>query len=233
MPRKATTLTDSAIRAAQPREEPYKLADGQGLYLEVMPNGSKLWRFEYLFAGKENRITLGAYSQLTRAQALAGRDEAYQLLTEGKSPKAQRIKEALQAATPRSRVKAHAAWVEKNAHQMTELGFEAYVRNMREDVASVADSLESDGFTVSDKTMLRLKQLETDRLYLINAMGIAKRRKTIAKNRAKTPSPDWHEKALQLFSEGLQTETIKNRLGKSASQVRRVIARQKKHASTK
>jgi len=42
MPRKATPLTDSAIKAAKPKEKPYKLTDGQGLYLEVMPNGSKL-----------------------------------------------------------------------------------------------------------------------------------------------------------------------------------------------
>jgi hypothetical protein len=44
MPRKATPLTDSAIRVAKPKDSPYKPIDGQGLYLEVTPNGSKLWR---------------------------------------------------------------------------------------------------------------------------------------------------------------------------------------------
>ncbi|MDT4883223.1 hypothetical protein FQZ97_1192500 [compost metagenome] len=44
MPIKATPLTDSAIKMAKPKEKPYKLTDGQGLYLEVMANGSKLWR---------------------------------------------------------------------------------------------------------------------------------------------------------------------------------------------
>lgn len=44
MPRKATPLTDSAIRVVKPKDSPYKPIDGQGLYLEVTPNGSKLWR---------------------------------------------------------------------------------------------------------------------------------------------------------------------------------------------
>ena len=35
-------LTDTAIRNAKPGDTPRKLADGGGLYLEVMPNGSRL-----------------------------------------------------------------------------------------------------------------------------------------------------------------------------------------------
>ncbi|UUC49145.1 hypothetical protein NOX82_25170 [Pseudomonas citronellolis] len=42
MPRKTTPLTDSALKVAKPKDKPYKLSDGEGLYLEVMPNGSKL-----------------------------------------------------------------------------------------------------------------------------------------------------------------------------------------------
>ena len=45
MPRKVTPLTDSAIKAAKPKEKTFKLTDGQGLYLDVKPTGSKLWRF--------------------------------------------------------------------------------------------------------------------------------------------------------------------------------------------
>ncbi len=47
-------LTDVAVRAAKPREKSYKLADGQGMYLEVMPNGSKYWRSKYRIDGKES-----------------------------------------------------------------------------------------------------------------------------------------------------------------------------------
>jgi hypothetical protein len=37
-------LTDTRIRNAKAPEKPYKLADGGGLYIEIKPNGSKLWR---------------------------------------------------------------------------------------------------------------------------------------------------------------------------------------------
>jgi len=59
-------LTDPEVRNAKPFEKPYKLADGGGMYLEVMPNGSKYWRLKYRFAGKEKRLALGVYSALGR-----------------------------------------------------------------------------------------------------------------------------------------------------------------------
>lgn len=53
MPRKVTPLTDSAIKAAKPKAKPYKLTDGLGLYLDIKPTGSKLWRLKYRFGGQE------------------------------------------------------------------------------------------------------------------------------------------------------------------------------------
>jgi hypothetical protein len=46
-------LTDPAAKNAAPKDKPYKLADGRGLYLEVMPNGAKYWRLKFRFGGKE------------------------------------------------------------------------------------------------------------------------------------------------------------------------------------
>ena len=37
-------LTDTQCRTAKPRESPYKLPDGKGLYLEIKPNVVKAWR---------------------------------------------------------------------------------------------------------------------------------------------------------------------------------------------
>jgi integrase len=93
MPRKATPLTDSALKVAKPKDKPYKLSDGQGLYLEVMPIGSKLWRLKFRFNGKENRLSLGAYPNVPLQQARRKRDEARQLLAEGKDPSAERLAE--------------------------------------------------------------------------------------------------------------------------------------------
>lgn len=90
MPRKATPLTDSAIKVAKPKDSPYKLTDGQGLYLEVTPNGSKLWRLKYRFDGKEKRLALGAYPAVSLQQARQRRTEARELLAQGGDPSAEK-----------------------------------------------------------------------------------------------------------------------------------------------
>lgn len=90
MPRKATPLTDSAIKAAKPRDKAYKLTDGQGLYLEVMPTGSKLWRLKYRHSDKEKRLALGAYPTLPLQQARQKRAEARELLAQGVDPSSKR-----------------------------------------------------------------------------------------------------------------------------------------------
>jgi hypothetical protein len=62
---KVTPLSDSALKAARPKDKPYKLADGEGLYLEIMPTCSKLWRVKYRHLGKENRLAFGSYPEVT------------------------------------------------------------------------------------------------------------------------------------------------------------------------
>lgn len=86
MPRKATPLTDSAIKVAKPLDKPYKLTDGQGLYLEVMPGGSKLWRLKYRYADKEKRLALGAYPAVPLQKARQRRAEAREQLANGIDP---------------------------------------------------------------------------------------------------------------------------------------------------
>jgi hypothetical protein len=54
-------LTDVRLKAARPRQRPYKLTDGHGLYLLINPNGSRLWRFKYRFAGKKKLGAFGRY----------------------------------------------------------------------------------------------------------------------------------------------------------------------------
>lgn len=55
------TLTDKKIQSLRPKSKSYKVFDGQGLYLEVMPNGSMKWRFRYIVDGKDKRISFGGY----------------------------------------------------------------------------------------------------------------------------------------------------------------------------
>lgn len=94
-------LTDKAIKAAQPGEKIYKLFDGEGLYLEVTPSGSKRWRLKYRVAGVEKRLSFGVYPKVSLQQARADRHDAKQLLMEGKDPgrerKLDKLNDALSA----------------------------------------------------------------------------------------------------------------------------------------
>ena len=54
-------LTDAEIKGFRPIDTPYKRADGGGLYLEVFPNGSKLWRWKFRANGKEKHLALAVY----------------------------------------------------------------------------------------------------------------------------------------------------------------------------
>lgn len=83
-------LTDVAIRNAKPREKRFKLADAHGLYLEVLPTGSKSWRWKYRFAGLEKRLTFGPYPLITIKRARELRDEARAALLGGTDPGAHR-----------------------------------------------------------------------------------------------------------------------------------------------
>lgn len=87
MPKRVPPLTQLQIKAAKPGEKSYKLADGGGLYVEVMPTGGKLWRMKYRQQdGKENRLSFGSYPEVSLADARAKRDAARELLAGGKDP---------------------------------------------------------------------------------------------------------------------------------------------------
>jgi len=79
-------LTDTAIRNAKIAEKPLRLFDGNGLYLEVSPTGGKWWRLKYRYAGKEKRLSLGVYPEVSLRAARTRRDDARKLLAEGVDP---------------------------------------------------------------------------------------------------------------------------------------------------
>ncbi len=79
-------LTDTALRNAKPKEKRYKLFDGRGLYLEVSPQGGKWWRLKYRFGGKEKRISLGVYPEVSLKDARSRRDDARKLLANNVDP---------------------------------------------------------------------------------------------------------------------------------------------------
>jgi integrase len=91
-------LTDTEIRKAKPRAAAYKFADGGGLYLFIKPEGSKLWRWKYRFAGKEKLMALGKYPDVTLAQARQKHLDARRLLASGVDPMLERKSAKLKLA---------------------------------------------------------------------------------------------------------------------------------------
>lgn len=79
-------LSDTAIRAAKPKEKTYLMTDGEGMYLEITPAGGKWWRFKYRFDGKQKRISLGTYPDTGLKEAREKRQEARRLLATGVDP---------------------------------------------------------------------------------------------------------------------------------------------------
>ena len=80
------SLTDVVICNAKPGGKATKLFDGGGLYLEVSPNGGKWWRLKYRFAGKEKRLSLGVYPDVSLKDARLRRDTSRKLLADGVDP---------------------------------------------------------------------------------------------------------------------------------------------------
>ena len=87
-------LTELQIRAAKPREKPYKLFDERGLYLLVTHSADsyrgRLWRLRYRYAKTEKLLSLGNYPDVSLKRAREKRDEARRLLADGVDPSVRR-----------------------------------------------------------------------------------------------------------------------------------------------
>ncbi|MEX3785039.1 tyrosine-type recombinase/integrase [Paraburkholderia sp. BR14374] len=87
MPRLATPLTESEIRALEPRATRYCVADGNGLVIEVMTTGTKVWRFRYTLNGKRQPLaTIGDYRMISLRVARAKAQRYAALVAQGISP---------------------------------------------------------------------------------------------------------------------------------------------------
>lgn len=62
-------LQTQLSKALRPKDKSYRAYDSGGLYLEISPSGSKLWRLKYRFQGKEKRLSFGAYPGVSLREA--------------------------------------------------------------------------------------------------------------------------------------------------------------------
>ena len=85
-------LTELAVKKARATEKPQKLADSGGMYLLIQTTGSKCWRMDYRFGGKQKTLSIGVYPDVTLSEARDRREQARKLLANGGDPSA--IKQA-------------------------------------------------------------------------------------------------------------------------------------------
>lgn len=114
-------LTDTKIRNARPRQKPYKLFDGGGLYLHILPSGARYWRLKYRFGSKEKVLALGVYPAVSLKQARAGRDGAREVLEAGQDPVLARKRErrARETAAANTFEAVAREWIEHQRHRWT------------------------------------------------------------------------------------------------------------------
>ncbi len=79
-------LTDTKLRSLKPKAKVFRIADSNGLCIEVRPVGSKFWRYRYRYGGKPTMATLGEYPSMSLADARSARDKARTLLKAGANP---------------------------------------------------------------------------------------------------------------------------------------------------
>lgn len=92
-------LTDTAVRQAKADFRDRKISDGKGLYLLVTKGGSKLWRLKYRTDGKEKKLALGSYPEVSLKEAREKRDIARKQLASGCDPSVLRREEKIAKQT--------------------------------------------------------------------------------------------------------------------------------------
>lgn len=129
-------LTDTAIRSAKRSDAPFKISDGGGLHLLVQPNGARLWRLAYRFAGKQKTLALGAYPTISLAKAREGREGARKLLAEGVDPSVRKRRERLTAKVSANTTLKGVAleWLENQRHALNSKYADEILRRLEADL---------------------------------------------------------------------------------------------------
>ena len=135
MPKRIVPLTDMKVQKSKPQNKPVTLFDGGGLFLLVTPSGGKLWRFKYRYDGKQKLLALGAYPEVSLADARHKREDARKLLASKNDPGAVR-KAQNQANTQKSETFETIAreWFQKFSQRWKETHSSRIIRSLERDV---------------------------------------------------------------------------------------------------
>jgi len=125
-------LSDKCLKNAKSTDKSVKLFDGGGLYLEVMPSGGKLWRLKFRYAGKEKRLSLGAYPLISLKEARERRDDAKKLLDKNVDPSLAKQENKMQMLSDATRTFKVVAieWHEKTKYKWSKKNSESILRRI-------------------------------------------------------------------------------------------------------
>jgi len=112
-------LTDTKLRSLKPKARRFRVADANGLCIEVRPSGAKVWRYRYRYLGKTSIVTLDEYPSMSLQAARVERDRLHSLLCGGENPaQVARVKKA--------------AHVERSANTFSAIGLELLAKRTKE-----------------------------------------------------------------------------------------------------
>lgn len=86
MPKLVAPLTEVQVKNSKPKDKPYKLSDGGGLYLLINSDGAKYWRMDYRLLSIRRTAAFGKYPQVSLSEARDKRSSARKLIDEGVDP---------------------------------------------------------------------------------------------------------------------------------------------------
>ncbi len=138
-----TPLVPKQIDNAKPKDSTYTLFDGSGLYLEIAPTGSKLWKMKASLNGKAVKLSFGKYPDVSLAQARQKRDEARKLIAEGIDPREEKKAriEAEKAKTKYTFEKVARDWFDNRLPEWSEKTAKKCIRGLERDVFPVLGNL--------------------------------------------------------------------------------------------
>lgn len=127
--RRTMPLTDTEVKNAKPKDKQYKLFDGDGLYLVIKQNGSKLWRVDFTFEGKRKTMSMGRYPILTLEMARTAKNMAKKKIASGINPITER---KIETALDETFADIAYRWVKQHAKQDVKQGTNTDVKRRLE-----------------------------------------------------------------------------------------------------
>lgn len=161
-------LSDTKLRTLTPRSRPWQLADHDGLVIEVLPSGRRIWRFRYRFDNKSQKITLGEYPAFSLSEARIWREKCRSMVAHGVNPAQKKQEDKLKQKDPTTAKAFAKRWqteiVEKNNKNPRNV-----TRIIEKDIVPIIGKLEIEELTTVHIQVVidKIKQRGSDHVALL------------------------------------------------------------------